>query len=778
MTNSLRRLEFQKVLEYIAKKTESEAGHAKVMSLNPGWNRKAADELQHETENAAVLIDHGIRVPAGGSDGLREVCSLLENGVTLLDPFQLRAVGLILASLDGFIQSVESTRDKGYEYPALEKYLNRIPRLRKLSDWLISITTQDGELSSDASKELHSLSKLVARLKRKLSKKIDMFSSSLSGKNVLREIPPTVRDGRYVLPVISSRKKDVQGIVHDRSESGETIFIEPSVLVEDGNALREASLDFDYEKRKIIRDASHKIMGHLDHLKDCLEASSSLDAIFARASFHRKSDTVFPSEGNLSLINLRHPLISEKEIVSNNVVLPEDWRVLIVSGPNAGGKSVLLKAVGLAIVSTQSGIGCFADAESTLPFFDRIHVSMGDQQSIARHQSTYSARLLEQLEMLNDPGDSSIALIDEPAAGTDPLTGAALAASVLEYLAALGSRLIVTTHQGQLKSFAQGRQGFYNGCMNFQSDSLQPDYSFIPGTPGSSFTLEIARKMHFPETVLSRARELSGDSFKLDRILEEIASTRQKVKLEISDLEREREEGRKSIERKITELDKARNDFLMLKGRLRKDYLEIESSINSRADSLLARLAKAESTDERRKLRAMIRKVSEIPLDLSELSEISDGPFDQEIEPGDWVSVKGWSGFGKVEQTGKGQASVILGNLRLRKSIRDLRKVPAPDEKPASAGWSVPVEAETELDLRGMSADEALSELDRALDDGIVACIPYINVIHGKGMGILMKAVVDMVRYDKRVADFRQGKPSEGGTGVTIVSLDYPEKKS
>ncbi|MCK5117451.1 MAG: Smr/MutS family protein, partial [Candidatus Aegiribacteria sp.] len=368
--------------------------------------------------------------------------------------------------------------------------------------------------------------------------------------------------------------------------------------------------------------------------------------------------------------------------------------------------------------------------------------------------------------------------IDEPAAGTDPLTGAALAASVLEHLAESGCRVIVTTHQGQLKSFAHGKTGFFNGCMNFRKDSLVPDYTFVAGIPGSSFTLEIARRMKFPDSILSRAQELSGDSFRLDRMLEEITSTKKEVRLQLEELTREREEGRKSLEKDEAELDRARTDLLLQKRKIEKDYLELEHSVNSKADSLLARLAKSESPFDRRELRSQIREVSAVSCEHKLEPSIDMENVSGDIEPGDWVNVKGWSGCGKVEDIGKDQATVILGNLKLRKALCDLQKVHPPDEKPSSSGWSIPVTAETELNLRGMSADEALAELDRAIDDGIIAGIPFINVIHGKGKGILMKAVVDTVRTDRRIDSFRQGKPSEGGTGVTIVFLNTAGKKS
>jgi DNA mismatch repair protein MutS2 len=778
MTTSLKRLEYWKVLEAVASRTSSRMSCTRVMSLTPGLTEEKAAELQHETEAAAALLDIGISIPAAGTDSLQDVCNSLDGGAVILEPVQLRTVGTILADLDRFMDSVESCGDDTPPSTSLNKYFERIPRLMELSVRLLSVTTPDGELSPDASPELSRLYKQVDRLRRKLSKRIERISSTMSGRNLLRDLPPTLRDGRYVLPVISSKKGDVHGIVHDRSESGETIFIEPSELVEDGNLLREASLDLDYEKRRILKEVSLEVRKYLEELKNCFKASAQLDAVFARASYHREFGTVFPAEGRLSLQNLRHPLIPTREVVGNSVELPADWRILIVSGPNAGGKSVLLKAVGLAVVTAQSGLGAHLDADSTMPFFSSIYVSIGDQQSIADHQSTYSARLQEQLEMLNTTGRSALALIDEPAAGTDPLTGAALAASVLEHLAVSGCRVIVTTHQGQLKAFAQGKPGFYNGCMNFSCETLEPDYTFVTGIPGSSFTLEIAKRMNFPDSVLNRAQELSGDSFRLDRILEEITSARKEALVRLEELSRERDELRRTLRQKEAELDVATDDLIMQKRRIEEDYLKLERDVNSRADSLLARLAKNESPEERREIRAEIRELSRVSGSLRNKSSVDTHPSGDALHEGDWVSVKGWSGSGKVEEIGKDQATVIMGNLKLRKPLRDLELIPPPEDKPSSAGWSVPVSAETELDLRGLSADEALIELDRVIDDGIVAGIPYINIIHGKGKGILMKAVIDMVRMDNRITSFRSGKPSEGGTGVTIVLLDSSEKKS
>ncbi len=771
MTSPMRSLEFERVLQEIAGRARSSSGKSAVMELEPAWESAGARQLSRETLAAAAMLQEGLENPAGRNDDLIGICTDLADGVLVLEPFQLRTAGLALQEQSSFLNEVNARCANILELDALKDLIGALPVMDDLSRHLLHLTTVEGDLSPSASSELTRLSRTVGRLKKKLSARIESIFSSLSGKNVLRDMPPTIRDGRYVLPVIASRKREVRGIVHDRSESGETVFMEPSSLVEDGNSLREAELDLEYERRRILREATLMIRNSLEELSRGTKAMEELDAIFSRASYHLEKDTVFPEEGKMSLVDLVHPLIPPNEVVGNTLSLPEDWRVLIISGPNAGGKSVLLKSVGLAVLCSQSGIGACAGAESTLPFFSDIHVSIGDQQSIADHTSTYSARLQEQLNMLRAGSGPALALIDEPSAGTDPLTGSALAASVLEHLAFSNFRIMVTTHQGQLKSLAQGREGFYNGCMNFRTETLRPDYTYVHGIPGSSFTLEIARRMDFPETVLERAAGLAGDSFRLDRVLEEVTETRRKLrdKLEEARSLRLREEA--EHRRLEEELQLRLKDLREERERLRQEYISLEKEINSQADSLLSRLARSQSAQERRELRRKIREIAGRSGSAADPLEIDHIPTQGDIEVGDWVSVKDWNGTGRVLEVGRDQITVTMGDLKLRKSPDQVSRVSPPRQETSSAGWNVQVDSEMELDLRGLSGDEALLELDRALDDGVVSGIPFIRVIHGKGKGILMKAVVDMVRRDDRVKDFRPGKPSEGGTGVTMVYL-------
>ncbi len=771
---ALQRLEYYEFLERVAGFAGSQMGIRKIMSLQPAWSGEEAARLMRETLCAAGLLGLGAKPPVNGLDAAGDVISSIADGAIILEPGELRTVGLVLSDMSECTGSTFSVEDAPDLSPLLP-FLDCLPDLPDLSAHLLRITTPDGEISPNASPELARLSRTSEKLRRRLSARIEKIAGQLGGRSILRDAPPSLRDGRFVLPVISSRRREIKGIVHDRSDSGETVFMEPAEMVEDGNALRESLLELDLEMRKILRGASIRVRERAPEISDGIEAAAALDAIFARAAHHLRTETVFPGEGPLSLLGLKHPLIPGEEVVCNDVRLPEDWQVLIISGPNAGGKSVLIKAVGLAVACSQSGLGALVSAGSTLPHFQRLSVSMGDMQSIADHQSTYSARLSEQLDMLNGSGEGQLALIDEPAAGTDPLTGAALAAAFLEELASSGCRIIVTTHMGQLKTLAQGRIGFLNGCMNFHEDSMQPDYTFTAGTPGSSFTLEIAGRMDFPGEVVERAAELAGDSFRLDRMITELTRSRNELAEQLREASAEAEESRERALRLEESLEAERSCLESTRLEMAEKTRTNITRISSEADSLLARLARSRDSEDRRSARASIRKLTSAQTRESGVISPQSSPSHQ-FERGSWVTVSGWEGRGIIDRLSRDHAEVVIGNLRLRRALSDLEPASPPEDGAPSADWSFPLEAPTEIDLRGMTAEEALAELDRSMDDCIVAGMHRLSVIHGKGKGILMQAVIELVKTDCRVSAFRQGAPAEGGTGVTVISLKLPGK--
>lgn len=769
MKSYLRKLEYDTVLKHIAKFTSSTRGRELVEGLRPAEEKVEADKLTGETIAASELLLSDETSRISELDQLSDILIAFNDEVIMLDASQIRATGDILLEMDAFADVLQK-RIASPKIRVFSGYLKQIPRLPELGKYIRSIINKDGEIQTSASKKLSKLVSTTRSMKQRLKQKIERISTSLSAGGLLRDAPPTIRDGRYVLPVIATHRRAVGGIVRDRSESGGTFFIEPAEIVTDGNDLREAVLDMEYEIRRILREVTGRLRERISEIRSGFEVFAELDAVFAKAAYHIENKTVFPEEGVFALLKLRHPLINTAEIVSNDVILPSDWEVLIVSGPNAGGKSVLLKSIGLAAVCSQSGIGAFAEPGSTLPFFCNILVSLGDNQSISEHESTYSARLSEQLEMLRTLKEGGLALIDEPAGGTDPAAGTALALSVLEYLADSGCKVIATTHMCQLKNLAVSRSGFINGSMNFGLESLKPDYVFRLGSPGSSYTLEIARSMEFPREILTSAEEMSGDSFQLDNLIEELSEKTLLLDREISRRKEETAENREKeaelrleLKDRIAELQTTRDSLL-------EENKERAVRYSSKADSLLSRLGKTPHGEEQTAIRREIRELSDAYTVGEKHTAVNVKSNNFEI--GDPVAVTGWTGTGIVEEVQRGNCVVRIGNIRLRCSSSELSSAEAAEEiQVLNVEYNAPSNVRFEIDLRGMSAEEAIAELDVSIDDCISAGMTIIRVIHGKGEGILMRAVNRSLKEDTRIISYRMGEPSEGGTGVTVAEL-------
>lgn len=764
----LRRLEFRSILEMAAEGASTEAGRGRVMSLEPAGDRETSRTLMLETLHASDLIGSSLE-PALSSLGTAiETAGSLEDGSIALDPVLLRAAGSFMSDLIDFIGRADAARE---EIPGvLHDLLGGVSLSRELSRHLLAITTPDGELSPSASPLLRKLARRMDSLRSSLSSRISSICADYASRGILRDAPPTMRSGRFVIPVAASRKGSVRGIIHDRSDSGATVFMEPAQLVEAGNELQEAAMDYEQERRRILREATSMLRERSGEFTDALETAVELDSIFARARYHRRWKTVFPEEGPVNLKGLVHPLLPPETAVRSDVSLPGSWRVLVVSGPNAGGKSVLLKAVALASLCSRCGLGVHASGGSTMPFFSRVMVSMGDNQSISMHLSTYSARLSEQ-KMILDQGDrETLAIIDEPAAGTDPVTGAALAAVFLERMADSGTRAIVSTHMGQLKLLAMEKEGFLNGSMSFDPETLTPGYSFIPDLPGASCTLEAAAIAGFPAEITGRASELAGDSFSLDSLVASLRDLEERRSGELLLLERERkelQEKARTLRRNLREAERKAGEMELEAERERNRLLR---EIESKADSLLATISDTSNRDQRlrarRELGEMARNLS---ADQADNPETADDGSLPDLSVGDSVKVEGWPQPGRVEKVSRSTVMVRLGSMLLKKEKCHLEKVSAPEPADASASEYSTPEERPEAMLIGLTVDEAVAELDIKMDNCVAAGLRRLRVVHGKGR--LMKGVTDWLRGDRRVRSVSMAPPEEGGAGASIVLL-------
>lgn len=768
--DSLRKLEYDSVLELVCGMASSAMGKQLTLALRPASGREALEKLKRQTLEAVDLLRMGFVFPAGAVDVLEGVILALDSGVVCLEPSLLRLAGEALHEFCGACSEAKQLLREG-SFPVLAPLLEDLPDIPAVAAELIRITTPDGGIAPNASSQLAKLTRTAERLRDSLSKEIGRMAESLSADGILRDIPPSIRNGRFVLPVLSGRRSRVPGIVHDRSDTGGTVFIEPQSLTEAGNRLQEVLVEVQQEQRRILRDATALVRANSDCMTKGRDAGSELDSVLARARFSIQWRTVFPEDGPLSLLGLRHPLLPAGEMVANDLVLPDDWKVLVVSGPNAGGKSVLIKSAGLAVACSLSGLGACVAPGSTMPSLRSIRVSMGDSQSLVQKLSTYSARLAEELEMLETADAGMLVLLDEPSAGTDPLPGAAMAAAFLEALTSAGARCIVTTHLGQLKTLASDHPGYYNGSMNFDNSTLAPDYTFRFGIPGSSFTLEIAGRMGFPSSILSTAERLAGDAFVLDRLIAELASSVAAARAETASLER----ARAAAERREAEFESLiglqRADAEASAEQVRKDAMEMIRELGSRSDQLLARIAAGDS-EERKRARGEIRKLStEAESVLSRSSRSAVPEKDAKLCEGGWVEVSGWPGSaGMIESIRGKTAQVRLGDVLVDKQLADLKPVDRPAEKKSVAGWVIHP-ASPEIDLRGLTSEDALLELDGRMDGCVASGVSRLRIIHGKGTGALMKAVTEYLRRDRRVVSSAMAEPHEGGTGVTIAIL-------
>lgn len=767
MNHSLDKLEFKRILEKVRDLAGSQAGKKLVNSLMPATDRHRAGILEDETLHASRLISAGIEPPVSNLQGIITAVALLDKGAISIDPVHLRSAGEALSDMKEFSAGVNSSSEP--VAGILDNSIAGIPRLEPLFRMLLRITTPDGELASDASPELKKISRRIQSLRSSLAARLSAISSRLAGTGVLRDSPPSIRSGRYVLPVTAGRRGSVKGLIHDRSESGGTLFIEPAELVEGGNELQEALLDYQQERRRILRGATTALREEIEDIRNGISVLSELDFVFARARYHISENTSFTREGQMDLRELAHPLLPGDTVVKSRVKLAEDWRVLVISGPNAGGKSVLLKALSLALICNRSGLGVHASASSSMPFFSRVMVSMGDNQSIAMHLSTYSARLSEQKDILENGDSEVLAIIDEPAAGTDPVTGAALAAVFLEELADSGVRTIVSTHMGQLKLLAREKQGFHNGSMSFNPETLTPGFEFISDIPGASCTLEAAAIAGFPEEMLKRASDLAGDSFSLDSLvvsLRELEESRQKELLRLTEDRKHARKSRKYLERQLKD---TRSDLEKKIESVDEEKIRTLKDIQSRADSLLVSIANSSSPDERRDKRKKISELAVMERPANRLKKRSSSETVSTIKVDDHVQIEGWSVCGTVEKAGRSNAMVRIGSVLVRKKLSQLTKVDPPKEKQSASSVYQAIEEDPEANLLGMTVDEAIAELDIKLDNCVAIGLKRIRVIHGKGR--LMQGITDWLRVDKRLKSVSMASREEGGTGASIVLL-------
>jgi DNA mismatch repair protein MutS2 len=814
--HALQVLQFPEALELVAKFAASPLGADAVRALEPSDARVWVDaELRRVDQMAAFLLASQDWVAPAVPD-LRAPLRMLAVEGSVWDGAALRDAGELLRSARGARRALLRLAD---DYPLLAEVANRLlgggeeggaeageararRRLLEAEEQAIRRAIDEaGHVRDEATPELARLRREIRAARLRIVERLEQYMASLPDRIRVADASVSVRDGRYVIPVRREGRGEVGGIVHDESASGNTLFVEPPVAIELMNRLRELELSEAREVQRILRELTQRLRPHREVLEITLDALITIDSLYARARYAleyngRRPEILPRGSGEYVVVRGYHPLLlaGPDPVVPFDLALESDERTLLVSGPNTGGKTVLLKAIGLISVMAQAGIIPPVGAGTRLPLFGNVFADIGDEQSIEASLSTFSAHLKNLREIVEHADADTLALIDEIGSGTDPVEGGALARAILVELTRRGTRTVATTHLGQLKLLAGAEPGVVNASLQFDSRELKPTYRLVKGIPGRSYGLAIARGLGFPADVLERAESYQPESEReVGQLLVELEEKERRAAEALAEAEAAREELvtlRRQVEQREHEVRKRERDAERRARQQARDLLlgareEVEAAIRELRETLgaavdAAAFEEAARTARRRVEQAARKQLERTPELAAEAGAAGLAPA-RAPEPGDRVRIAATGAVGTVVEVRDSRATVEAGGVRLQVPLTGLVAL-EPEEAEAqarrapiaglAAGWSAPeAEARPEVDLRGLRAEEAAGEVERAVDAAARAELTTLRIIHGKGTGALREVVAETLRTDRRVKGFRPGAPAEGGTGVTIAEL-------
>ena len=776
-STAIRKLEFDKVLDRLQQLVASDPARDLAAHLVPMTDPQLIElELRRVSEAKELLIVEGT-VPL---DGIKDILPALKraaienhilNSRELLDIASTLRASRVLAA---FITKRKNS------YPLLGTFLAQLYTDKILEYNILECIDEEGRLRDSASKELLRIRREMISTAETLRKRLTAILKRVSEKDLLQEEIITTRDGRMVVPVKTEYKKQVPGFIHTSSASGATVFIEPAETLDLNNTLTELQLSEQREIARILAELTTQVRDIQANLAPTLVTLAALDFLFAKAKYSIEilgnPPRIVP-DTLIRLFQARHPVLLQKhrreDVVPLDIELGQSVRTLVITGPNAGGKSVAMKCVGLLALCAQSGLHIPAAPESELGVFDSVFLDIGDEQSIEDDLSTYSSHLIRMRDVVVGADARSLVLLDEIGAGTDPAEGGALAASILTTLTQRGVTTIATTHHGMLKAFAHETPFVANASMEFDQETLKPTYRFRFGVPGSSYALELAVRLNMPSGVIDRAREfVGGEKIKLESLLTELERQTQEYRSQVQQVSAERDR----LNALVKTYEQKMNDLRQEMKIIRKQAVDEAKDIVQGAHALIEKSVKEirEASAEKKTVQTARQNVQEFQKKIQEMTVVEQSTTPADLRIGDAVKVKDSAQEGEIVELKPPMATVLFGNAKLKVRLDNLMKLKESKGVPASSGAS-PLyfpEGKTEIDLRGMLGDEAIPQVERFLDDALVSGLHRVDIIHGKGTGALRKRVSEFLKTYPHIKSFRLGEWNEGGAGVTVVELD------
>ncbi len=791
-------LEFNKILDLLRDQAGSGLAKERIAQLEPMTNMRMAKDALTETTEAVSVIVHKGSIPVGEIGDISSIVSMARRGrcLSMRELLQVRASIASSRQVKAFLKE---------DMPEGLKVISEIaglldPEVRLEKDIYDAIISED-EMSDNASPVLKSIRRDMRNKNDLIKSRLQKMVSSSSAKSHLQDAIVTMRNGRYVIPVKREYISLFPGMVHDQSSTGATLFVEPQAVVTLNNELRQLELDEQAEITRILELFSSRVGEHSQSLLNDQRLMAELDFINAKGKLSVMMDGAEPQLNGDNIIDIktgRHPLIPADKVVPTNIELGRDWTTLLITGPNTGGKTVTLKTIGLLCLMAQSGLHVPADERTSLPVLKEIFADIGDEQSIEQSLSTFSSHMKNIIEIFRNAGEGSLVLLDELGAGTDPLEGAALGIAELERLKEAGALVAATTHYTELKKYALSTPGVENASMEFNVETLSPTYKLRVGLPGKSNAFEISEKLGLDKSIIERAAELMGEEqLEFEEAVSRVEADQAAAEARLAEAGREREAAQEAMSEAEKELAKARAEAAKIVEDARKKAGVMLRDAQGTIDEIASELRDIQhrkknagfneghiaggAAESRRKLRQAESALK--PADAPKVETIQTGkmPDPEDLKVG--MKVK----YTKLDQTGdveslpdsRGNFRIRLGSIRMTVNVKDVviaESAPQgnKEKKKAKYGnmsFGKTKNVSTEINLIGMNLDDATERMNKYIDDAFLAGLKTVNIIHGRGSGILRKGLRAELRRNKHVESYKSAPYDQGGEGNTIVTL-------
>ncbi|MEX2117129.1 MAG: endonuclease MutS2 [Bacteroidota bacterium] len=767
---ALKKLEFEKILRRISQFATTDPGKLRVQTITPSvdlqWIR---EELRRVDEAKELVIAEG-HLPLDGLKDIRPHLKKTSVEHQVLTPGELLDIAACLKisrTIHAFLQRRKGTT------PGLAQLAESLFSDKIIEYNISNAIDESGQLRDSASKELRSVRGNISSMRDQLRKRLSAILRQVAEQELAQEDIITTRDGRFVIPVKTEYKHRVPGFIHSTSSSGATVFIEPAETLDLNNGIRELQFREQREIERILQNLTAQTATVRDPLLGSLDTLATIDLLVAKAKYSIEilgSSPHISTTGSLDLQNAYHPILLQaherSSVVPLSIRMGESVKTVIITGPNAGGKSVALKTVGLSLLMTQAGVHIPASADSEVPIVTDLFVDIGDDQSIENDLSTFSSHLLNLRSILEQAGPSSFVLVDEIGAGTDPAEGGALASSILKRLNKRGALTIATTHHGMLKVFAHETPGMANASMEFDRRTLTPTYRFHFGVPGSSYALELAERMEFDRDVLEDARQSLGEPRNtLESLILTLEAEIQKSRDIRAAAENDKSRLAELMRTYESKLLDVRHEIKHLRTQAREDSRQLVEQAKATIENAVRSIretsaSKASIIGAKQALREILRQSP--AEDETQYGKMS-------FRKGDTVRLRGTSEIGELTGITGDTATVLWKNGTMKVQLRDLE--PAVLQDSGHIATFLLPETQQELDVRGLSGDEAVLKVGHFLDDAWVSGLRRVDIIHGKGTGVLRKRITSVLKNHPRAKSFRLGEWNEGGSGVTVVEL-------